>query len=318
MNDLVSSHLCRRMRVACAAFMLLPIPTLAQGNGTFTEPNSALLFGKFGGSLYVVTRAKTIELANVTEGGIPAVFRVPSIARTLDRIAWSVERADHTEIGVYTVNDQFWKSFADVCYGGGGPTAFSPDGTKVAFVSVMPSLPAHDVCPTPKQTVLQIFELATGKITKLSCCGWALHGRISWSPDGKQIAVEYTPRIGLGQIAIVETDTGKAKTIADGGYPSWSPKGDWIAYFDIHLAMCYLVHPDGMGMKIVRDGEHGFRYRAWLYGAVWSPDGRNLLLNEETGPEHFNVVMVDVATGRTTTKSKNGLAVFDWVPGANH
>jgi hypothetical protein len=83
MNDLVSSHLCRRMRVACAAFMLLPIPTLAQGNGTFTEPNSALLFGKFGGSLYVVTRAKTIELANVTEGGIPAVFRVPGLLERL-------------------------------------------------------------------------------------------------------------------------------------------------------------------------------------------------------------------------------------------
>jgi len=318
MNDLVSSHLCKRMRVACAAFMLLPIPTLAQGNGTFTEPNSALLFGKFGSSLYVVTPAKTIELANVTEGGIPAVFRVPSIARTLDHIAWSVERADHTETGVYTVNDQSWNSFADVCYGGGGPAAFSPDGTKVAFVSVMQSAPAHDVCPTPEQTVLQIFELATGKITKLSCCGWALHGRLSWSPDGKQIAVEYTPRIGLGQIAIVETDTGKAKTIADGGYPSWSPKGDWIAYLDMHLAMCFVIHPDGTGMKIVRDGEHGIRYHAWLYGAVWSPDGRNLLLNEETGPDRFNVEVVDVATGRTATKSKNGLAVFDWVPEANH
>jgi hypothetical protein len=42
-----------------------------QGNGTFTEPNSALLFGKFGSSLYVVTPTKTIELKDVTEGGAP-------------------------------------------------------------------------------------------------------------------------------------------------------------------------------------------------------------------------------------------------------
>jgi hypothetical protein len=326
MNDLVSKHPFRQMRVVFALFMLLPIPVRSQANGTFAEPNSALLFGKFGSSLYVVTPTKTIELVNVTGGGIPAMLRVPSIARTLDRIAWSVERADHTAIGVYTLNDQSWKSFADVCYGGGGPAAFSPDGTKVAFVSVMPlspvsampSPPVHDVCPTPEQTVLQIFELATGKITKLSCCGWALHGRISWSPDGKKIAVEYTPRIGLGQIAIVESNTGKAKTISDGAYPSWSPKGDWIAYFDMQLAKCFVVHPDGSGTKIVRDGGNGFRYHAWHYGAVWSPDGRKLLLNEENSHEHFKVLMVDVATRRATTKSKNGLAVFDWIPEANH
>lgn len=314
MNNLVSNHLRKRMGVVFVLFMSLPLLTRAQGNGTFAEPNSALLFGKFGSNLYLVTPATTIELKNLTQGGIRGIFHTPSLARTLDRIAWSVERTDHTAIGVYTVRDQSWKSFADVCYGGGGPAAFSPDGTKIAFVSVMPSSPLNDVCPTTRQTVLQILDLASGRITKLSCCGWALHGRLSWSPDGKEIAVEYTPRIGLGQIAIVETDTGKAKTIADGGYPSWSPKGDWIAYFDMHLAMCYVVRPDGTGMKIVRDGEHGFRYHAWLYGAVWSPDGRKLLLNEEIGPERFNVEMVDVATGRATTKSKNGLAVFDWVP----
>jgi Tol biopolymer transport system component len=182
----------------------------------------------------------------------------------------------------------------------------------------MPSPPIHDVCPTPEQTVLQIFELATGKITKLSCCGWALHGRLSWSPDGKEIAVEYMPRIGQGQIAIVETDTGKAKIITDGGYPSWSPKGDWIAYFDKQLMKCSIVHPDGTGMKTIRDDEDGFRERALMYGAVWSPDGRKLLLNEEDNHEHLRVIMLDLVTGRVTTKSKNGLAVFDWVSEANH
>ncbi len=314
MRDDDSTHKRRRMQIAFALFLLLPIAARAQGKETFAEPNSALLFGNFRTSLYVVTPARTIELKNVTEGGAGGRFSVPSLARTLDRIAWSVDRVDHTEIGVYSVRDQAWKSFADVCYAGGGPAAFSPDATKIAFVSAMPSSPVHEVCPTTDKTVLQILDLATRRITKLSCCGWALRGRLSWSPDGKEIAVEYVPQVGLGQIALVETDTGKAKTIADGGYPSWSPNGEWIAYFDSQLAKCFLVHPDGTGMKIVRDGEDGFRYHVWLYGAVWSPDGRKLLLNEETGDERFNVVMVDVATGKATTKTKNGLPVLDWAP----
>ena len=296
--------------------ILLTIPPAmhGQGDGTFTEPNSALLFGKFGSSLYVVTPTKTIELRDVREGGAPVKFRVPSLARTLDRIAWSVEKGDHTEIGVYAVRDRSWKSFADVCYAGGGAIAFSPDATKIAFVSAVPPTPMHDVCTTPHQTVLQILDLATGRITNLSCCGWALNGRLGWSPDGKEIAVEYSPRIGLGQIAIVEVDTGKARIIADGGYPSWSPKGDWIAYFNLQLSKCFIVQPDGTGVKIVRDGEKGFRYHAMNYGPVWSPDGRKLLFSEENDHERFKVVMVDVATGKATTKSTNGLAVLDWVP----
>jgi hypothetical protein len=297
-----------------AMLLTFPFSVPAQANKTFSEPDSALLFGKFGSSLYVVTPTKTIELKDVSEDGIPVNFRAPSLARTLDRIAWSVEKGDHDAIGVYTLRDQSWKSFADVCYAGGGAIAFSPDATKIAFVSAMPPTPMHDVCPTTHQTVLQILDLATERITKLSCCGWALRGRLSWSPDGKKIAVQYVPRIGLGQIAVVETDTGKARIIADGGYPSWSPKGDWIAYFDMQLAKCFLVHPDGTGMKIVRDDENGFRDRAMMYGAVWSPDGRKLLLNEENDHQRIKVVMVDVPTGRATTKSTNGLAVLDWVP----
>lgn len=166
--------------------MLLTIPsaTHAQANGTFTEPNSALLFGRYGSNLYVVTPDKTIELKDVTEDGAPAYFRVPSLARTLDRIAWSVEGANHAVIGIYTLRDKSWKGFADVCFGGGGSAVFSPEATKVAFVLKMPSSPIDEVCPTTDQTVLQILDLVTGKTKMLSCCGWVLSARPSWSPDG--------------------------------------------------------------------------------------------------------------------------------------
>jgi Tol biopolymer transport system component len=289
-------------------FALLP-DTHAQGNGTFTEPNSALLFGRFGSSLYVVTPAKTVELKDVTVDGSPAFFRVPSLARTLDRVAWGMQKADHAEIGVYTVRDHSWESFVNVCFGGGGAAAFSPDATKIAFVSAMQAPPVNEVCHAADQMVLQIFDVATAKTKALSCCGWVLGARPSWSPDGKEIVLQH-----LSQIAVVEADNGNARTIADGRYPSWSPKGDWIAYFDLHITKCFIVHPDGTGARIVYDTARVFGDRALIYTPVWSPDGRELLLNEENNNQQIKVVMVDIQSGTETTKSKNGLAILDWLP----
>ena len=203
MNSQVSNRPPKRMRIVFVLFVLLPIPVLAQASGTFAEPDSALLFGRNGSSLYLVTPAKIIELKNVKEGGARGTFRAPSLARTLDRIAWSVEKGDHTAIGVYTVHDQTWKSFADICYAGGGPAAFSPDGTKIAFVAVMPlslvsvmrSPPIHDVCPLPEQTVLQIFDLATGKITKLHAAAGRCTGASAGRPMGRRLP--WSTRPGL-------------------------------------------------------------------------------------------------------------------------
>ncbi len=50
---------------------------------------------------------------------------------------------------------------------------------------------------------------------------------------------------------------------------------------------------------------------------MWSPDSRQLLLNvvKNDGPA-LDVVLLDVATGRTTTKVTSGLPVFGWARSA--
>jgi hypothetical protein len=279
-----------------------------QDDGTFSEPNSVLLFGKEKTNLYVVTSTGKFELPNEAEVQAPAYFRIPSLAGTADRVVWSVEKEHHFVVGVYSLRDKSWKTYTEICFGGGGSAIFSPDGTKIAFVSATPSSPVDEVCPS-RQTTLQILDIATGKITPLSCCGWRLGTRMSWSPDGRELAIQH-----LGQIAIVEADSGKAKIIGEGWDPPWSPKGDWIAYMDASRQKCLLVHPDGTGMKAVHDLGRSFTGRILIWGAVWSPDGGKLLLNELNDHQEFKVTMVDLVTGKASTESRNGLAIFDWKP----
>ena len=48
---------------------------------------------------------------------------------------------------------------------------------------------------------------------------------------------------------------------------------------------------------------------------LWSPDAKRLLLNQRKSfGSNLRVIMVDVATGHATLKSKNGEVVTGWVP----
>ena len=76
---------------------------------------------------------------------------------------------------------------------------------------------------------------------------------------------------------------------------------------------CVLVHPDGTGSKNVlklKDGWFTTRHFAGR-SPVWSPDNTQLLLNVVKNDERaVDIVLLDVASGRTTTKIQNGLSVF--------
>jgi Tol biopolymer transport system component len=114
---------------------------------------------------------------------------------------------------------------------------------------------------------------------------------------------------------VIDVGSGSARVIAEGINPSWSPKGDWIAYQDDKGLKCMVIRPDGTGAKEILDLEKRFHgYRTFLQGAVWSPDGEKLLLNEAKGvSDGIDVTMLDLASGKVTTTFKNRLAVLSWV-----
>ena len=327
-----------------AALMALSRASYGQSKGYFAEPGSTLLFsGQSATDFLLVT-----PTGNVTVPGPPG--SLPELSSTLPVLAPAGDQVASgfrfpvdfvfvpcskpgcaqprsakykSVMGVYSLHDKAWKLYGDFC--SVGSAAFSPDGKKVAFkVETRSDSPTCTYSPGSHK--LLILDLESGQFTPVP--GTELvenNAQLSWSPDGKYIAVEvlvaredselHMPYYkGPFQIVSIEIGSWAQKIIADGNGPSWSPKGEWIAY-QAPLERCMVIHPDGTGAKMVLDPDR--QRGVWsLYDAiVWSPDGESLLLNEEQSDTgHSNVTMLDLATGKLTRKSKNSPAVFGWAP----
>jgi hypothetical protein len=118
----------------------------------------------------------------------------------------------------------------------------------------------------------------------------------SWSPDGSQIVYCKDSR----ELGIFDFKTKKRRQLTDGPrdeQPTWSPKGDWIAY--MHCLRCdghyadtriWLIRPDGSGQKPVVD-EKNQPVRGWW--PSWSPDGKAVGVTFDT------LTLVDLVTRKT-------------------
>jgi Tol biopolymer transport system component len=291
-----------------------------QNKQTFSIPESVLLFGIYE-NLRFVAQDRVLNIRPpVEEGYNSAYFVYPTLSPKGDFVAWGFAVAFQKErrvnqasfvLGLYSIQEQQWKTYGD--FGDIGTPAFSPDGKTVAFVAIDRTRGYH----------FFTFDIATEKLTivaKVDAKGNQQIGGIpekaslSWSPDGKQIVVELQKLERSPLVAILAPATGEVRPLAEGTYPAWSPTGEWIAYYDPPGEKCMLIRPDGTGKKVVRKVRSSFFHpKRYGYAVVWSPDGKELLLNEVNGLRAVDVVLLDLDTGRLTTKNtENGLAAFGW------
>jgi hypothetical protein len=314
-----------------ALLMLLSNVAFGQSEHPPTAPDSVILSGwDYSDHLFVSTPAGTFPVQAPPGSIHGGYFVLPALAPGGDRIAWGLTLPDDSDrtrcdpstvacalpgptqyksvMGVYSLRDKTWKTYGDFCPMGAGSVAFSPDGMKIAFPVSMRTHGSN--CGAGYEThALLILDLMTGQFTQIPGASVVANARISWSPDGRCLAMQ------TDRITLIEIGSWAQKAIAKGGNPSWSPKGDWIAY-DVGAGMaCMIAHPDGTDAKLILDA---FSRRGWgnwalPFGAVWSPDGKTLWLSEQEDTGHTEVVSVDLATGNAKRISKDTPYVFGWV-----
>jgi len=136
----------------------------------------------------------------------------------------------------------------------------------------------------------------------------------TWSPDGRFIAFGgggwETPDIytigsdGFGERNITNTPA------AGESAPSWSPRGDQIAFTFGQASQVAVMAPDGSARRTV------YTEGAPQSETVWSPDGTRLAFLRRPGLYSIELVVVAVATGSTRVLAGGNLAYGDpsWSP----
>jgi dipeptidyl aminopeptidase/acylaminoacyl peptidase len=292
--------------------MLAASNSEADRRGIFSMPDSVLLFANTDASLRLISPVHS-ESLNIPPGTANRPLAVASLALGGGVVSWGFPVANDPSkrwkvrcaVGLYSTTNQKWRTYGD--FSQVHATAISADGSKVAFLADEGDGDTRG---------LFLLDVGNGQINKVAK---TIAVTVGWSPDGRELVLGTPGGDTAPQIKIFDINSHRLRELVEGNWPSWSPSGDWIAYFDHSNEGVHLVRPDGTGNRILKNvGKSLLAYRAFGGAPVWSPDEKKLLLNEYRGEGNFiGVMLLNIDTGQMTRLSKDGANVLGWVAQKN-
>jgi Tol biopolymer transport system component len=167
-------------------------------------------------------------------------------------------------------------------YGSEQGAAYSPDGTKIAFMNNYDG--DYEIC------IMNADGTGTKQLTKNS----SFDGYPGWSPDGTKIAFT-SNRDGDLDIWVMNADASEQTNItsddpSNDDAPRWSPDGRWIAIETDRYGgvSTELITPDGTRQATIGS----VQYATWFDS--WSPDGKSLLVDSNRGGD-YDIFRYDIS-----------------------
>ncbi|MCA9005188.1 MAG: PD40 domain-containing protein [Planctomycetaceae bacterium] len=144
-------------------------------------------------------------------------------------------------------------------------------------------------------------------------------GSPSFSADGQKLLFDgWKSQAGetqiQAQIIVVNADGSDLKVLGPGCMPSWSPRGNRIAFSQHAPYGVAIMHADGTHLEMIEEG-------GW--GAQWSPDGKKIAYTVRSG-NRANIRVYDLIEGTKTNLLSEGESPYStiywnmaWSPDSN-